>query len=396
MQHTQSDPSPAERLAEVLTRAHAAVLSKQHNIGPTEVFEQLFAGRTSDRQEAKAPKFAVAAAIERGRAALLARQYGRLEQVEQQHTERTTERQVQTPTQYVDSDITARPTASDLAMVKVVAPSPLADFGVCLSAALGVGPRRLLELLQRLGIDLCRVRQYPVMPSQIVMHQSQELLAAALGVHRVTVWRWASELEALGLIQARAHKGTTRHRGAAVTRNDGSLYAVALKVGYRARLRYEDLKHQYRDLDADRRAGKTAYQTLQQSSTKQENDWYKTLRNWAVSPGNTNTTPVVLDDCCTSLNTVQDVVANLHLVATCHPTKRAALVGMLGAALARDLRDPHSRRWYCGVIWQTWRAEVEGHGTLQGLGAQLARLAADCVEWPDLRCPGALLASRLR
>lgn len=291
--------------------------------------------------------------------------------------------------------MTARPPEPDLRRVRVLTllPEPDADL---IPVDLPAGPRRLLELLHRLGRELCQVRGYAVRPSQIVLHLSQELLAAALGVHRVTVWRWATELEAWGLIQARAHKGTALHKGAAVTRNDGTLYAVALKVGHRARLRFDDLKHQYRDLEADRRAGRTAYQTLQQSITQKQLDWYLVLRDWAVSPGNTQSSPVVAVDCCMRLNTVQDVVCNLHLIATCHTTKRAALIGMLGACLARALGDLQSRRWYCGLLWRAWRAELEGRAAIQGLGAQLARLGADQVEWVGLRSPGAVLVKRLK
>ncbi|MFB9992082.1 hypothetical protein ACFFLM_08925 [Deinococcus oregonensis] len=44
---------------------------------------------------------------------------------------------------------------------------------------------------------------------------------------------------------------------------------------------------------------------------------------------------------------MQDVIYLLPTVAEAHPKKRAALVGILGAALARALDDQHSRAWYC-------------------------------------------------
>lgn len=86
----------------------------------------------------------------------------------------------------------------------------------------------------------------------------------------------------------------------------------------------------------------------------------------------------------------------LPTVAQAHVTKRAALVGMLGAALARLLDDEHSRRYYCKLIWEAWNAEIEGRAGLQALAAQLERLEVDRREWPDLRRPAALLAARLR
>jgi hypothetical protein len=48
------------------------------------------------------------------------------------------------------------------------------------------------------------------------------------------------------------------------------------------------------------------------------------------------------------------------------------------------------------VLWQAWRGEIEGKGSLQTLCAVLLRLEADRQEWAGLRNPAALLATRLR
>ena len=93
---------------------------------------------------------------------------------------------------------------------------------------------------------------------------------------------------------------------------------------------------------------------------------------------------------------LQNVVYALPLLLEAHKSKRAALVGMMGAALARDLKDQHSRLYYCKVIWQAWQAEIEGRDGLQALAAELQRLEVDRREWKHLRRPAALLASRLR
>ncbi|MGX9688687.1 hypothetical protein ACTQ9L_16305 [Deinococcus wulumuqiensis] len=262
-------------------------------------------------------------------------------------------------------------------------------------AGLRDGPRRLLKLLHQLAVDVAKVRGYSAAVSQVVIHQSQELQARALGVHRVTLWRWTQVLQERGHIEARAHKATTTHRAAAVTRNDGTLYAVSLKAGHRARLRYDDLKHRYRDLEADRKAGNTAFQALQQSHPSTGREWVEVLRAWAVTPGNTTLNPVNSVDCCIGPNTVQDVVYTLPLLAEAHPTKRAGLVGIMAATLARALNDQHSRKWWCQVIWNAWTDEVEGRAGLQVLAAQLARLDVDRREWEGLKNPAALLTARL-
>lgn len=263
------------------------------------------------------------------------------------------------------------------------------------------GPRRLWELLHRLALDVAGARGYMVGTSQVVLHQAQELLAAALGVHRVTVWRWADELQALGLLQRRQHfTSTSTGKGqGVVTRADGTLFAVSLRAGHRARLRFDDLKARHRDLDAARRAGNTAFAVVQQSKSLEELNWYSILRDWAVNPDSDHLNPLKYDRCTAPPDvprTVPDVVYALGMLRDAHASKRAALVGVLGSALSHALGDTHSRRYWCGVIWAAWREECEGRQGLQVLGAQLARLHVDMREWGELKKPAALFAARSR
>jgi hypothetical protein len=245
-------------------------------------------------------------------------------------------------------------------------------------------------LLHQVAVSTVTARAYPVAPSQVTIHQPQELMARALGCHVVTVWRWTQDLAALGLVAARAHFTTSKGG----TRADGTLYAVTLKVGHRAHLAHDDLAHEYRDLDGDRAAGRTAWKALQGSDQRDRGAWFQMLQNWAVAPGSVDD-PSLLSDHCRPPGTLQDAAHALPLVATAHPDKRPALVGMIASTLARALDDQHSRRWYCRIIWNAWSAEVEGRAGLQVLAAQLARLDADRREWAGLKRPGALLASRL-
>ena len=134
---------------------------------------------------------------------------------------------------------------------------------------------------------------------------------------------------------------------------------------------------------------------LQGSDTKQDTEWNDLLRHWAVTPGSTEP-PVCSDPCRSGPGSLQDVVYLLPLLSDAHPDKRPALVGMMASTMSHALRDPHSRRYWCKAIWNAWRAELEGRAGLQVLAAQVARLSADLKEWPDLRRPGALLASRMK
>jgi len=231
----------------------------------------------------------------------------------------------------------------------------------------------------------------------VTVHLPQELIARALGCHVVTVWRWLAPLKALRVIDARAHYSTSQ----GVTRADGTLFAVCLQPGHWARLTHDDLSHDWRDLDGDREAGRTAWAALQAckgQSPPKGGTWLQRLKSWAVTPGKTDD-PVVSDPCspeADGLGDVREVVYRLGELPAVHVRHRAGEVGKMGAALARALGDSHSRRWYCLLIWEAWAGYTRGEGTLQVLAAQLARLDADRREWEGLRSPGAVLAVRLR
>jgi hypothetical protein len=173
------------------------------------------------------------------------------------------------------------------------------------------------------------------------------------------------------------------------------LYAVSLKAGHRAHLAHDDLSHSWRDLDADRAAGNTAWKMLTGSVPKDRAGWLEALCNWSVTPGSAET-PSLSPDPVNRPGTLREAVYALPLIATAHSEKRAALVGMIASALASALDDTHSRRFWCKALWKAWRADLEGRAGLQVFGAQLARLEADLKEWPTLKRPAALLVSRIK
>lgn len=212
--------------------------------------------------------------------------------------------------------------------------------------------------------------------------------------------------------------------GERLTAIDGMLYAVRLSAGHEARLRWTDYKRKYRDLDADRAAGRTAYNAIRNARARtdenavldgEENiegsqdltgrvrqELREQLRRWAVIPGNISTSLIAdssiisPEEVAERLNSVQDVVYMLPVLASVRHTKRAALVGIMGAALARALDDQHSRAWYCKLIWEAWQDEVEGRKGLQALAARLDCLEVARREWSALRRPAALFAARER
>ena len=301
-------------------------------------------------------------------------------------------------------------------------------FGTAGAGALAAGLHELARIGLATRLYLYGKDGQP--PKQIVLHLCAELLAEALGVSENTLRDWTTQLRKAGYLSACPHYTTTTVDGKQVTVVDGMLYAIRLAPDHTARLRYQDYKRAYRNLDADRAAGRTAYNAIANAAKRAEEaqisegvqdgekntegsstpsgqiqaELLEQLRRWAVIPGNITTQnplkadPAVInpDEAAKRLGGVQDVVHALSTLLDVHASKRAALIGIMGAALARDLDDQHSRAYYCKIIWLAWQAELEGRDGLQALGAELQHLEVDRREWKGLRRPAALLAARLR
>jgi hypothetical protein len=346
---------------------------------------------------------------------------------EQQDAQEQTERARVFVTQKVQRQ--PLPRLSELLDLELFRPKRGKGFGTAGAGALAV---RLYELARVfLAARLYLYDKDGKPPKQVVMHLCAELLAESLGICDNTMREWTAQLTASGFVFARHHfTSMTGKDGQRMTAVDGTLYAVRLAPGHTARLRYRDYKRQYRDLDADKAAGRTAFNAIANADRRfeeaknlecvQDDQFFiegspdpvnqrqaellEQLRRWAVIPGNIDLqNPLKHDPAINDaaeaerlLNGVQDVVFLLPTLLEAHKSKRAALVGMMGAALARDLKDTHSRLYYCKVIWQAWQAEIEGRDGLQALAVELQRLEVDRREWKGLRRPAALLAARLR
>lgn len=292
----------------------------------------------------------------------------------------------------------------------------------------GEGAGALAELLESAALAYLATR--PELyddkgnpPAQVIIHNSAELAAAALGVSDTCIRGWTEQLERAGHIVTRPHYTTmTGRNGERMTVIDGTLYAVSLQAGHRPRIRYEDLKRRYRDLDADRKEGHTAYAAIQQAKSNAEKNTVldeeknssgstgpiseqeelrRQFKRWAVLPGGIyKQTPLSDFDpelfAQQELNTVPDVAEQLPLVLLAHPARRADLVGLLGHTLSRILKDNHSAAYWCKLIWQAYNEDLEGRNGLTRLGDRLRRLAADLVEYQGINNPAAWFAARER
>lgn len=282
----------------------------------------------------------------------------------------------------------------------------------------GAGAGQLAELLDEVARHTLKARRYAALPHQITMHLPQELLAAALDVNPVTIWRWTQQLEATGYLQAREHYTTTTTQSGPRTVVDGTLYAVRLRPGHIAHLHHDDLAHQYRDLDADRAAGRTAFSALSALGVKVGKN-YKVVKmqgskeairvnirnilyTWVVTPGDIYSNPVNLIDPCIfqddpPLQTAEAVSAGLQGVSealstieTADSTSRPRVVNELACRIAHALNDTRSVPGWAGVLWDAYEM-----GRVQVLAAQLNRAVADFAEYPDIRNPAAWLMARV-
>ncbi len=257
----------------------------------------------------------------------------------------------------------------------------------------------LYQALRETAVQTGAARGYCAGTTHVTLHIPVEVVADAIGRHRVTVWRRLPELQAAGLVDARAHKCSSE-LGKSV--NDGTLWAVRLNPdeGAPAKLTYEEMKHdRWRDLDRDRRRGRTAHRAVrehrdkrvQRSSTPQGSYDLELLLSWSLPP-ETDQSPVIYDRCTGERRDLEAVLDVRHV----EKSERGGMVELAALALSQALRDADSVNFYQRLLWQLLRrydATGEDYSYQVYLAAQRAR--TDAAEG-FARRPGALFTSRLK
>lgn len=253
----------------------------------------------------------------------------------------------------------------------------------------------IYRTLHTLAVHRLQATGRPLTASQVTFHNPVELLALHLGVSRVTFYKHLGTLHSLGLVASRGH--VSSYGGLA--RKDGTLFAVSLKPGHRARLRYDDLRHKWRNLGADIASGtRTAWYFLTggglQSHSQKEKAVVdiENLKTWALNPGHTQK-PVKETDCKGS---AQEYVYSLPTLSETHPRARAEAVNRYAQALSAGYGDSSNLNFWRWVLWRSIEGEHRGEGTLFRLQNALTRLAVDVEEWAGLKKPGALFVHRLK
>ncbi len=230
--------------------------------------------------------------------------------------------------------------------------------------------------------------------TQLTVHQSAELLAQVLGIGDASLYRYLPLLREVGLIDYRGSKSSATFEGESCTRADGTLIAIALRPGTQAKLDINDYGS-YRDLDADRRAGRTAYRYLQELRESQKplgSEWsLKPLVIWALAPGYCHSLPldVTLSLPSLALETILDVPAVDF-------SDRCKAVELAAGAVAANLADGQSHRFWCDVLWRLLRLHDQGRaeGSFGVVYHVVKRCVIDAQEG-FARKPGALAKSRL-
>ena len=247
------------------------------------------------------------------------------------------------------------------------------------------------ELLHYLALSIGDHRRYSPLVSTVSFWLPLELLALALDCDRTTIWRAAKRLITAGLIDYRPHKCS--YWG--LTRNDGCVWTVKLKPleKGRARLRYDDLHQQYRDLGNDVQNGRTVHQLKVQQSLRglKTQEKRELLLSWALSPSliNLSLTLTVAKPAAPSLTQIFDL-------PSFPKNERAAAVDTISRAMAAQLQDD-SLNLYRKLCWQLLRLNDRGQDYFEGVYHAYQRARGDAQD-PDapLRRPGAVFVALLK
>jgi hypothetical protein len=266
----------------------------------------------------------------------------------------------------------------------------------------------LYQALQATAVHAAAARNYVASTTHVTLHIPLEIVAQALGRHRVTVWRRLPELQARGLIDARAHKTTAPGCSAkSDTVNDGTLWCVRLNPdeGTPAKLTYDDLNHDgWRDLNRDRKRGRTAHRAVKEHREKQmqqskdspeEGFDLQLLFEWSLSPFAER--DPVSNDCCMDERREErrDLEAVLD-VQYADKEERGEAVDGAARALAANLGDSGSVMFYRWLLWQLLRLEAAGKAAPWHMVYEQARRARVDAAEGFARRPGALFTARLK
>jgi len=305
---------------------------------------------------------------------------------------------------------------------------------------------KTFKLLHTVAIEVAAARRYSPHVTHVTFFCPLEIIALALELSRTTIWRHLKIMKELGLVSNSPHKTTYRSK----TLNDGSLWNIKLNPskGKSARLSYEELKTQYRNLSLDISNQRTAYalkqdllkkeeqlnqenaKDKQNSATKQEQKQlskynqiyeenfgnmkmkqsYKTTEDikgkilvlsWSLKP--LLSLSPVSNDCFISDSEGVNQSNNqssfylesvLDIKFTSRDDRNTA-VQTAASAICIALNDLKSHKFYCDLLWNLLRRYDRGEDDFLTLFEMIQRAKVDHLEG-FARSAGALFVSRLK
>ncbi len=223
----------------------------------------------------------------------------------------------------------------------------------------------------------------------VTFHCPLEQVAKACHMSRQTVWRHLPALKELGLVDFRTHKGAFFGN----TRNTGTLFAVRLNPsrGSRAKLTNDELRHRWRDLEADYKRYRLSSLTLKRhvETYTRDSPNIDLITAWSAPLNPTTDRNPVKTLGNKRLESVLDVVS-------AEKPERNRMVGLAAEALATALGDAGSVSWYQKLLWQLLRrSDATGEDFSYQVYLAAVRASVDAREGFARRA-GALLQSRLK
>lgn len=231
--------------------------------------------------------------------------------------------------------------------------------------------------------------------AQATIHTTGELVRHQLGLSLGSYYRYLEDLHALGLVDYRGHVSARTVGGRRVAAADGTLLALSLTPGHRARLGRDDFGG-HRDLDRDIQEGKTAWnylRKLERSVQAPGKPDTTPLVLWALNPGNPQKAPLEV----TFPLSGPPLELLLDVPGVCGAA-RADAIARAATAIATTIGDLHSHRFWCKVQWRllgTGRDPEALRYRFRVLHDLIGRTAVDAREG-FARNPGRLAVSRLQ
>jgi DNA-binding Lrp family transcriptional regulator len=258
------------------------------------------------------------------------------------------------------------------------------------------------------ALENARERGYSPKTGRVTFHCPAEIVAKALGISRMTLWRAVQVLQAEGLIDNRAHKANLACRGGRV-RNTGSVWQVRLTPnhGSKAKLSYEEMHHTWRpNFNDEVRQGRGSHAAVRKhalavKAARGRNVTYKRdfqeidldlLLTHSVD-SKKHLAPVDTSVRNKPKNAVLEVLLDVASAAPGRDTVQR--VDLAALALATALADHGSVNFYQKLVWGALRASQQGLDVFPMLYQMAIRARVDLQEGFS-RKGGAVFVSRLK